>query len=69
MAGWHMIMGGYWSTGCIGSNCPGMYRTVLEFLTLSCVLDAHTIGPGSVGRTAMVVLGRISKKKLHANKL
>ena len=49
-----------WHLKHIGSNCPGMSRTVLEFLTLSCVLDAHIICPGSVGRTAMVMLGSIS---------
>ena len=30
----------------IGSNCPGMSRTVLDLLTLSCVLDSPAICPG-----------------------
>ena len=53
----------------IGSNSPGMSRIVLEFLTLSCVLDVHIICPGSVGRTAMVILGSISFFFLYASKL
>ncbi len=30
----------------LGSNCPGMSRTVLDWLTLSCVLDSPAICPG-----------------------
>ena len=34
------------TTNSIGSNCPGMSRTVLDLLTLSCVLDSPAICPG-----------------------
>ena len=34
---------------CIGSNCPGMSRTVLDLSTLSCVLDSPAICPGCWG--------------------